>query len=380
MTSRARYQPSTLYKKTSTGKIQQWKIWTEENVIYTEYGQKDGKLQTTSETIKEGKNLGRTNSTTAVGQAILEAESAYLGKIKKGYVADIGTAAAGQVNEEVITGGFFPMLAKSYDDHVKKVTYPCIVQPKLDGIRCLSTKGVNNTYSLWTRTRKPIISVPHIPGVLWSSSQFAQLDGELYNHDLKNDFETIVHIVRQEKEPDPQHTMVQYWIYDIPSDKPFGQRMLDLLQLHAALRDNPYVRVVPGVMVHNEEELMNAYSDALDQGFEGAMIRDINAPYEYKRSASLLKLKTFQDAEFVITTLEEGKGRLAGHCGAFWCMDPQGGYPFKAKMAGDTKMLKHYWENKEQYAGKLLTVQFQGYTNLKGVPRFPVGVRIRDYE
>lgn len=363
-----------LYKKTSTGKIQQWRIWVEDEVIWTEYGQTNGKLQIAKETIKEGKNLGRANATTSITQAVLEAEATWTGKLKKGYVRDFGDAQDNKT-DAVIEGGFTPMLAKSYDDHFKKIEYPVAAQPKLDGIRCVTT--LKN--KLWSRTRKPIISVPHIQAALEQANKYPELDGELYNHELKDNFEKITHIVAQKTEPDPEHKLVQYHIYDVPSPKPFLNRMTDLMLLDEEFKNHPFIKIVPTAIAHNVTELRHLYELWLEQGYEGLMVRNLRTGYEYKRTADLLKMKEFQDAEFRIVALEEGKAKLAGHCGAFVCVTADG-TEFKAKMSGDTKMLKHYWENPMNYIGELLTVQYQGLTNKNNVPRFPVGLRIRNYE
>src|SRR5271165_992689 len=93
----------TLYKRTSTGAIQMWSIGVEGNIIVTDFGQKDGKIQHAEETIKLGKNIGRANETTPSEQALAEAASKWEGKVKKGYVEEIDRAAAG---EKDIDGGY----------------------------------------------------------------------------------------------------------------------------------------------------------------------------------------------------------------------------------------------------------------------------------
>ena len=91
----------------------------------------------------------------------------------------------------------------------------------------------------------------------------------------------------------------------------------------------------------------------------------------------LQKYKVFEDAEFEITGVEEGRGKLAGHAGSFICVTKEGN-EFKAKLKGKLSDLKEYWENQKQYIGKTLTVQFQGLTNKNNVPRFPVALRFRE--
>lgn len=91
------------------------------------------------------------------------------------------------------------------------------------------------------------------------------------------------------------------------------------------------------------------------------------------------KVKEFDDAEFEITGIEEGRGKLAGHVGAFVCKTDEG-KTFLAKMSGDTGKLADYFTNHSLWAGKRLTVKYQGMTGKEKVPRFPVGIAIRDYE
>lgn len=364
-----------LYKKTSTGKIQTWEIWVEGSTMYSESGQLDGKKIKSEDTIKEGKNIGKANETTPEQQAVAEAESRWIGKTKKGYTTTQGNAAAGKV-EDIIEGGINPMLAKSYAEQADKIEFPCAVQPKLDGIRCVVTGS-----SLWTRTRKPITSVPHIGHALRQLKIKASdiLDGELYNHDFKDDFEKITTIVGQKKDVDPNHELCQYHIYDMPCEGTFNQRRFKLHKLFSKLPKGSPLKLVETIEVADEVELLAAYELFKSQGYEGAMVRNLNSPYEYKRSNHLQKMKEFQDAEFEIIGVEEGRGKLQGHAGAFICKKTDG-TQFKAKMSGEITKLKDYWLNQKQYVGKMLTVKFQGFTGKNEVPRFPVGLRIRDYE
>jgi DNA ligase-1 len=137
--------------------------------------------------------------------------------------------------------------------------------------------------------------------------------------------------------------------------------------------------MVETLIVKDEVELIEAYEKFKSQGYEGAMVRNLNSPYEFKRSNHLQKMKEFEDAEFEIVGVEEGRGKLQGHAGAFVCKNKDN-TEFKAKMSGEISKLKEYWENQNEYIGQMLTVKFQGFTGAKKVPRFPVGLRIRNYE
>jgi len=354
-----------LYKKTSTGAIQMWEIATLNCDIITRFGQVDGKIQLTRDTICDGKNIGRSNSTTPEEQAKSEAQSQWEKKVKKGYVEDIDRAENGKTD---IEGGTFPMLAKSYKKDGDKIKFPAYVQPKLDGHRCL---GEGNG-KLWSRTRKPITSSPHISkavnGKIKNSCYF---DGELYNHNYKNNFEHITHLIRQE-EPTDGHENIQYHIYDVVMPGTFEERNKWLIN---NIPNDPNIILVETLKVGNENELMEAFEKFIEMGYEGAIVRNANGLYVNKRSADLQKIKEFDDSEFKIIGIEEGRGKLHGHVGSFICVT-KNGEEFKAKMKGEINKLKEYFDNNELWEKKVLTVQYQGLTKY-GIPRFPVGLRIR---
>jgi ATP-dependent DNA ligase len=375
----------TLYKKTSTGAIQFWDIevyqadWSPDSgaKIHTRYGQVGtDSPQETVDLIKEGKNAGKKNATTALEQAEAEAKAKWEKQKKKGYVETKEAAEAGEL-DELIEGGIVPMLAHKFSEQAHKIKYPCAAQPKLDGIRCIAIVK-DGQCTLWSRTRKPITSVPHIVQEIEAifGHKDIVLDGELYNHELKADFEKIVSMVRQQ-EPAEGHEIVQYHIYDQFTDGAFEQRFVELGSVFS-LNEPYYLKLVTTTILNNEDEVMIAFDKARALGYEGTMLRNTNSKYVNKRSYDLQKVKEFDDAEFPIVDVEEGRGKLAGHA-IFVCTNELG-KKFLAKMKGDTAKLKEYFENHDLWKGKKLTVQFQGLTGAEKVPRFPVGIAIRDYE
>jgi ATP-dependent DNA ligase len=348
-----------LYKKTSVGDLQYWQIEVKGAEIITYYGKVGGTEMETHDVVREAKSQD-----TIEKQAVSEAESQFKAKVKKGYVLEIDRAQGGETNH---TGGWFPMLAHKFRDHGHKIVYPAYVQPKLDGYRCVSDPD----QTLWTRTRKPHLGVPHIAAAL---PEGVRLDGELYNHKYKDNFERISHLVNQKLEAADGHEVVQYHVYDVNMPGSFEER-------HTWLRANlpkglPFV-LVETKKVNDEDELMEAFEYYRSKGYEGAMVRNAAAPYEMKRSYNLLKIKEFDDAEFKIVGIEEGRGRLMGHVGAFIC-ETSNGTRFNAKMIGETSKLKEYFDNYKLWEGKSLTVQYQGLTTKNKVPRFPRGIRFRE--
>lgn len=373
----------TLYKKTSTGADQFWMIRTEDNVIVTRWGQLEGKEQETRDEVKEGKNLGKKNATTAVQQAQAEAVSQWEKKLKKGYVKNLEAARAGEV-DEVIEGGISPMLAHRFDEQGHKISYPALAQPKFDGHRCIAVVK-DGKATLWSRTRKPITGLPHIILDLETISDQSEipnfiLDGELYNHQYKDKFEELSSFIRQ-IEPKAGHEVVEYHTYDLVSAETQGGRLAVILDL-LGLRDysgNPRwgsVVAVETITVDNEDDLQIAFEHFLCQGYEGLMVRNGKGLYVNKRSYDLQKVKEFADSEFTVIGVEEGRGKLAGH--AIFVCETADKTAFRAKMKGKTEDLKQYFENPALAIGRQLTVKYQGITNKSGVPRFPVGLRFKE--
>lgn len=364
-----------LFSKNNDGTLQQWEIFVQKNVIITKFGRVGGQIQETKDEIKEGKNIGRSNQTTAEDQANKEAQSRWEKKLKSKYVKTQEEALNGNVDIDFVEGGLSPMLAHKFRDHGEKITYSCYGQPKLDGTRTIAMIN-NGKCSLWSRTRKPITGVPHIIDKLEISlpKQDLVLDGELYCHKLKQSFEEIVSFVRC-KEPKPGHEIIEYHVYDLIDDNlTFKERTEKIQNIRFA--SNKIVKVETR-LVNNVEELMDYFNVCRNAGYEGCMARNSQSLYKHARSYDLQKIKEMDDSEYEIVGVEAGRGRMA-ECGIFVCKT-RSGNQFNCKSEGSLDLLKKYLSNPESVIGKMLTVRYQGLTN-GGVPRFPIGVCVRDYE
>ena len=368
----------TLYSLNSDGSVQEWTISVRDATIHKTYGRVGGSLMKTSDTIREGKNIGRANETTPHEQAFAEAQSAWEKKQKSGYNENVNHAKAGKVSAVHIAGGIEPMLAQKWRDHSAKIQFPAFMQPKLDGIRCIAMLR-NGKCTLWTRTRKPIKSMPHIVAEL--EAIFAKknivLDGELYNHAYKDKFEQIVSLVRPDA-PKVGHEVVQYYVYDVVgTGASFAVRSEKLAKEYLHRRLNLKHIVVVETIEVGEDDVTECFTAWRKQGYEGAMIRNAASLYENKRSYGLQKIKEFDDAEFEIVGVESGRGRMS-ECAIFVC-ETKKGEEFRCKMEGSLDALKDILKFPKKIVGKKLTVRYQGITN-GGVPRFPIGVSVRDYE
>ena len=362
----------TLYKRMLDGVEWQWTISVEGNTIVKRWGRIKKTIQETREVIKAGKNTGRANATTPEQQAVSEAKSQWEEYLKKGYVDSLAATRKGKVHK-MIEGGIFPMLAHRYNEHGEKIKWPAYAQPKLDGHRCIAVVR-NGKCSLWSRTRKPIVSVPHVIEAIESMGvKNAVLDGELYNHDYRAKFEQLTSLIRPEQAK-TGHAVVQYHIYDLAGSGTFAERTEVIKKLMKG-RSGPLI-CVETRRVRTEDELMVAFESFKKQGYEGAIVRNADGLYVNKRSFDLQKVKEFDDAEIKLDGVVEGRGALAGH-GIFVCVT-KNGTKFEAKMVGALKELRKFYERPKLAVGRMMTVQFQGYTNKAGVPRFPVALRFRD--
>lgn len=372
----------TLFKKNSAGGSQEWTIGTDGNIIVTRWGQVGGAIQETRDEIRSGKNLGRSNATTAEQQAVLEAQSYWEKKLKKGYVQSPDDATEGKI-DSIIEGGIFPMLAHRFDEQGHKLVYPCFSQPKLDGHRCIAIVDNHGRCTLWSRTRKPITSMAHIVSSIERLGMRDTIfDGELYNHDYRNKFEELTSFIRDRKFRTGAE-VVQYHIYDLPSVWNFWQRNNFLLGLPITNQNVRYsdgsddLKIVETRVAEDEDELLVHFNNFLEQGYEGAMARNSYGSYTTgKRSYNLLKIKEFDDGEFPVLSVEEGRGKLVGH--AIFVCRTKNGVDFRAKLKGKQEELKQYFDHPELAVGRTLTVKYQGLTNKNGVPRFPVAMRFRE--
>lgn len=359
----------TLYKLTSTGKTQLWEIEVKGSTIIERWGQVDGKIQSTEDTITVGKNIGKSNETSPKEQAEAEAKSKWEKKLSgRGYVENLKRAEKGENDFE---GGISPMLAHKFSEYEHKIVYPAYAQSKLDGHRMMMDLDGN----LWSREHKPINSCLHIKTAAKEVECIdIPLDGEGYRHDYHDNFEHITHLLKQPNYI-PECNIIQYHVYDAPIPGTFEERNQTLVR---ALKNvtHPLI-LVKTIKVKNKAELMTAYEDFLEEGYEGAMVRNAAGLYVHKRSYDLLKMKLFEDGEFKIVGADEGRGKMKGKLATFTCVTKEGN-EFNVSYNKPLPELQKLWENPKLWKNKELTVKFQGYTRKNHVPRIPKGLRFRE--
>ena len=346
-------------------------------IIHREYGKINGKQTRTSQHITTGKNRGKKNSTTPYEQACCDATSLWNKQQSTHLYSD-------SIYDDSAKMNFRPMLAKSYENN-GLVKFPCYVQPKFDGVRLLVYLNEQNDLMLKSRTGKNMdnINLEHIKAkCLHFFDSIPQkfkricLDGEIYSHTM--DFEEIVSKSRTSKLlTNDLHKQIQYHVYDIIHEGSTKKRneLLDQLVNSSTMGDE--IKIVETIQCDNHDQIMDYHLKCVRNKYEGVMIRDIDKSYEQKRSNGLRKYKTFMDAEFLITNMKEGKGNDS-NTAILECRTSENDF-FWVRPTGDYAYRKSLLHKKDKIIGKLLTVQFQEYTT-KGIPRFPVGKSVRDYE
>jgi DNA ligase-1 len=341
-----------IYKKDSSGKIRYLSISTEGNMVVQESGVVGTNSPVYNRSACEAKNVGRSNSTTPAEQAVLEANSKITEKMRLGYFTSIEEA-----QEKGGKDFLLPMLAKDFKKEVKKVTFPCYVQPKLDGMRSLGSEDDG----FMSRTGKAIDTLGHI---VLADLEDVVLDGELYAHGIS--FQENMKLIKKYR---PHLTeQVKYHVYDIVMDAPFNQRVATLQELVAKM-NNPHIELVPTYLVTNENQIKMYHADFISQGYEGTMVRHSEEGYAVnKRSSQLLKYKDFLDEVYTVNEVWPSESRPEQ--GVVECVTPQG-VTFTCGMKFSHADREEILINKENYIGKKANIRFFEYTD-SGLPRFPV--------
>jgi DNA ligase-1 len=281
-----------------------------------------------------------------------------------------------------------PMLAYKVDKKPVDWSEKVYIQPKLDGVRCVIYVDDKENIRCFSRTGKEFHNLEHIK---LSLNKFffdyanvdVVLDGELYNHDLKDDFEKIISLVRKQKPTDADKAeaerLIQFHCYDYIEtvmDKPYGYRSD---QLACSDMYNYCIKYVETTLVNSKDSAQLRHQYNLNNGYEGSILR-LDKPYQQKRSYNLQKFKDFNDTEATIVGYETGKGKREGTLGKFLMQDDDGiefgcppgkGYNYKD--------LANILNNIHDYIGKRATFTYFERTQY-GSYRHPLFKTIRNYE
>lgn len=381
----------TLYGLDKKGGFKIWTITTSEaGELTISHGKEGGKQTIKNEHITEGKQ-GRT-----VGeQAELEAKARIKKQLDKNYRED---------KADLETLDVLAMLAADYRKQGHRIEYPCYGSVKYDGVRALAKKR-DGVVTIESRTSQAY-DLPHLQALLTIHMQDGDIwDGEIYKHGYE-----LQDIVSAVKRTDPAEAFakaqrklakakpeqmadaeaeyaeavmiaelrpqLEFHIFDVVSDKTFKERVEDLDTLTGITVVSPLIQITEYFYIADEEDMKAKHKVAVEQGYEGIMLRNFKGLYESgKRSADLQKYKEFLDSEFIILDIVPDK---QGN-GVYVVQNDLNDLTFQVVM-GDMSSRTKALQEREELKGKLLTVKYQ--TRYKGtlLPQFPCAVALRDYE
>ena len=221
--------------------------------------------------------------------------------------------------------------------------------------------------------------------------ELSGFDGELYNHDLHDDFNELMSIFKKlnptREDLKKSSEIGQFHIYDldilydtsryntstgqiIHKDSLFSERSAALKDIHETfMKSDSMIILTETTKIHNKIELDAMYDDYAARNYEGQMVRD-DSPYMNHRTKHILKRKKFHDAEYELVDILQGEGNWEGKAKRAVLRDRKTGEIFGAGILGDMKYCANILSNKDKYIGSETTVNYQVLSPDKNVPIF----------
>jgi DNA ligase-1 len=306
-------------------------------------------------------------------QAISEAKWCEIAILKKP-ISGIATKTLNKAGYNIPV--FDTQLAETNDgNNLNGTIYPCYIQPKIDGVRVVYING-----EYFSRNGK-LVPNKNVKKHFNINDNSLVLDGEFYCHGMT--FEEIYSIFASEDKDIPEG--IKYNLFNVMTPIEWNNQkcrtsytdQLKIMQEFAKNYDN--ITVVPAYICGSETEVKAMYEKFLSQGYEGAMVRNIETTYEWRRTrvseGILVKLKPFDHADCIIKEVYEGTGKNAGMAGGL-TIDYNGKVQDCALKLSEEKKIE-MWNDKEDYIGKLCRILYTSKTT-DGALRFPRYISLRD--
>jgi len=260
------------------------------------------------------------------------------------------------------------MLAHDGANHEKKIVGKKLLEPKLDGVRVITVININNkTATMYSRNGKLLENFAHITEAIEKNidlfNRSLVLDGEM----VSSSFQALMKQVHRKS--DVQSEDARLMLFDILSLTEFQAGKSSLGQQHRSkmLRNMKDVfdrigsiDIIPQTAVDldtyvGELEFKQYNKDAIESGFEGIMIKDIDAVYEAKRSVSWLKMKPFIEVSLTAVAVEEGTGKNVGKMGAILFEGEDDGKFIRVSVGSgwSDKDREEIWAVKDQVVGQV---------------------------
>ncbi len=406
-----------LYIKDQLGKIREWYLTYNDSTYIKNYGILNGETIFSITNVTDGKNIGKSNETSISQQVLKECESEYKRQIKLGYKSlqslqslnhqyiapnsDIysflnSTLSSSKTDEN---NYLKPMKAMQRGD----IKFPAICQPKINGVRATgktidlqddlfgnksnfqfkSKEGmiydINHLHNLgckFTELNKDII----LDGEIYISSEHVTTIGGAARNPVNSKFKDLAYIIFDLSIPSVSQierlNMIEELAYILNSDYVFTPSIDEFLKWNKENRLKSAIFICPYVIVNSKEEILEWTNKFIEFGFEGAIVRDMNAEYKFgSRAKTMVKYKKFDDAEFKILDIIAGEkdGKSI-----FICKNDINDLTFRVDGIREYLHTK-YIINKQDYIGKLATVKFYERT-INELPFHTTLIGIRDYE
>lgn len=293
-------------------------------------------------------------------------------------------------------------LAHDSAKHEGKMVGKKLLSVKLDGVRLLSLVYPNGKVEQFSRNGKEMLNFSQIKEQLSTHvapllSEAIVLDGEI----MSSSFQDLMKQARRKENVDTKDANL--FVFDlIPLEAflkgsynvPQFERDLVLVNLLGQLQEEmPNVQVLSQVEVDlntpkGQEAFKEKNKEAIEQGYEGLMLKDPQAPYECKRTTSWLKLKPFIEVSLTIKSFEEGTGKNVGRLGAILCEGVEDGKTIVVSVGGgfSEEQREDFWKHRESLVGKVVEVRADAITknqdekNENYSLRFPRFLRFRGFE
>ena len=256
---------------------------------------------------------------------------------------------------------------------------PYICQPKLNGVRCRA-QCINGKWILLSSEENIIFSVPHINKDLLRLGDIPlELDGELYRHGLP--FDQITSITGRTINLHPSHSLIEYHVFDIVNNSlPQLERLNRLFDYTYKPLSRTNIRLVPFSVAYSLDDVMSAYDDYVSSAYEGIIVRNVNAPYEPKRSRFVMKFKPRKhDCYKIVGTQQEISiaGEPKNSLGAL-LLSSKEGEVFAVGTGFSRGERIDLWQRRSSLVGKHALISYQNLSTKRKVPVFNVFVKIVD--
>lgn len=411
----------TLYARGHGKKMLQWRTWNESDVSVYEYGQVGGKLVQQRDR-QAATNVGRSNARDGEAQAQFVCRSAWEHKLKEGYFQDMETAKTAEVLLPMLAQPLFKQTRNSKKQVIVKkadLFFPCHIQRKLNGLRCMAIVHEDRTVTLRSRQGTDWPTLNHIRAEVAAFAAPGDiLDGEIYRDGVP--LQVINGWIKNQSDPKAEtaRQTLQYHIYDIP--KAAGINLIwenRLAVLHDRFRSwvnrqghdwetalawynvGQYRREEEGQLVHplalqpltlvgtyqadTENQVEEFSKRVVMAGYEGAIVRHFGNPYLFDQRKSMVKVKLFTDEGFIVvdvigrTWFKPNTTESTTIVDKYVCENNLDQQRFEVVPRGTMEQRAKMWLDREEVIGERLTVRFLE-RSVSGLPQGnPVGLGFR---